>query len=320
MKHLLGIEDLSKEALLGLIENAESFVEVSEREIKKVPSLRGKTIVNFFMEPSTRTRASFEIAAKRLSADTINISAGASSVVKGETLLDSARTLEAMAPDILVVRHKDSGSAKFLAKYLRKTSVVNAGDGLHEHPTQALLDCLSLKQYFASQGRGLFGLKVAIVGDVFHSRVARSNLLAHLKLGNTVRLVGPRTLVPREFAMESAFGPNIEIFDNLAEGLLGVDVVLCLRMQLERQNGFFVPSIQEYSREFCVSVKAIEKYCPSAVVLHPGPVNRGVEISGELVDSPRSLVNRQVTNGVAVRMAVLFGLSTQGADRKEEKS
>ena len=317
MRHLLGIEPLSKSELLELVNNSHEFAEVSAREIKKVPSLRGKTVVNLFMEPSTRTRASFEIAGKRLSADTINVGSSDSSVVKGETLLDTARTLEAMRPDVLVIRHKASGAPHFLAKFLTSTSVVNAGDGTHEHPTQALLDLLSLKHYFEKIGRGIEGVKIAIVGDVLHSRVARSNIWAHKLLGNEIHLVGPPTLLPDEFELKRSFGGGVKLFRNLAEGIKGADVVLCLRMQLEREAGNFVPSLQEYSREFCVSERLLAAHAPKSVVLHPGPMNRGLEISGEVADGPRSLINQQVTNGVAVRMAVLFAVTIGGQVEQE---
>jgi aspartate carbamoyltransferase catalytic subunit len=310
MKHLLGIAGLTRNDLEYLLENAEQFVEVGTRDLKKVPALRGKTIVNLFLEPSTRTRASFEIAGKRLSADTINIGASDSSVVKGETLLDTAKNLEAMAPDILDIRHKESGSPHFLAKHLTSTSVVNAGDGLHEHPTQALLDLLTLRQHFGKAGRKLDELKIAIVGDVRHSRVARSNVWAHKLLGNEVTLVGPPTLVPPEFAAEGCFGESVRIEHSLAKGVAGADVVLCLRMQLERQTEHFVPTLEEYSKEYCISERILSRYAPDSVVLHPGPANRGTEISGEVLDGKRSLVSQQVNNGVAVRMAVLFSLAT----------
>jgi aspartate carbamoyltransferase catalytic subunit len=309
-KHLLGIQDLTRDELEMFLENGRHFIEVSDRDLKKVPALRGKTVVNLFLEPSTRTRSSFEIAAKRLSADTINVSGSDSSVVKGETLLDTARTLEAMAPDILVMRHKESGAPQFLARHLKNTSIVNAGDGAHEHPTQALLDLLTIKMHFAAQGRGLTGLRVAIVGDVRHSRVARSNLWAHKLLGNEVVLVGPPTLVPAEFAAPHAFGGNIRIEHDLAKGLTGADVVICLRMQLERQSEHFVPSLEEYSRWYCVSEKILSRVAPDCVVLHPGPANRGTEVSSEVLDGKRSLVSQQVTHGVAVRMGVLFALAT----------
>jgi aspartate carbamoyltransferase catalytic subunit len=308
--HLLGIEGLSKEHLHRYLETAQSFVEVSERDIKKVPTLRGKTIINVFFEPSTRTLASFDIAGKRLSADTINLSAGSSSVKKGETLLDTVRTLEAMNPDILVMRHSESGAPHFASRFLSRAAVVNAGDGAHEHPTQALLDLLTLKQHFAKAGRPLEGLSIGFVGDVRHSRVARSNIWAHLALGNEVRLIGPSTLVPAEFARvftpTGSGGGSVRVYHDLCEGVKGLDVVVCLRMQLERQEDLFIPNLDEYSREYCVSEHLLKAYAPKSVVLHPGPMNRGTEITGEVADGPRSLIRQQVNNGVAVRMAVLF--------------
>ncbi len=311
-KHLLGMEGISKQELYTYLDNARSFVEVSERDIKKVPALRGKTIINLFMENSTRTRASFEIAGKRLSADTINLTSSGTSTSKGETLLDTARTLQAMNPDVLVVRHKESGTPQFLARFLKQTSIVNAGDGMHEHPTQALLDCLSIQQHFQSIGRkeGIEGIKIAIVGDIRHSRVARSNVWAHLALGNEVRLVGPSTLVPPEFKDSQCFGEKVKVFHNLKAGLTGVDVVMVLRMQLERMQGHFVSSLEEYTDEYFVSQKLLDEVAPQAVVMHPGPINRGVEVESRLIDGPRSLVERQVNNGVAVRMAVLFTLAS----------
>jgi aspartate carbamoyltransferase catalytic subunit len=306
--HLLGIEGLSKSEIYRYLEAAEAFVEVSERDIKKVPTLRGKTIVNIFFEPSTRTLSSFDIAGKRLSADTINISAGSSSVKKGETLFDTVRTLEAMNPDIIVMRHSESGAAHFVARCLSHVSVVNAGDGAHEHPTQALLDLLTLKRHFATQGRGIEGLRIGYVGDVRHSRVVRSNIWAHKALGNEVRLIGPTTLVPHD--LTRAFGEGaVHVHHDLATGLKGLDVVVCLRMQLERQDDNFVPNLDEYSREYCISERVLQAHAPRCVVLHPGPMNRGTEITGEVADGPRSLVRNQVNNGVAVRMAVLYLLA-----------
>jgi aspartate carbamoyltransferase catalytic subunit len=315
--HLLGIQGLHKEEIYRYLDTAHSFVEVSERAIKKVPTLRGRTIVNVFFEPSTRTLASFDVAGKRLSADTINLSAGSSSVKKGETLLDTVRTLESMNPDILVMRHSESGAPRFVAKHLKSTAVVNAGDGQHEHPTQALLDLLTIRQAFAQRKRGIEGLTVVFVGDVRHSRVARSNVWAHLTLGNKVRLVGPSTLVPYDFV--DAFGPGaVEVEHDLRKGLEGADVVECLRMQLERQDEHFVPNLDEYSKEYCVSEPLLKKYAPDSIVLHPGPMNRGTEISGEVADGPRSCISRQVNNGVAVRMAVLFLLAAQAGKEREE--
>ena len=315
MRHLLGIEGITKEELYSYLNNARSFVEVGTRELKKVPALRGRTIINLFLEPSTRTRTSFEIAGKRMSADVVNIGSSDSSAKKGETLLDTARTLQAMSPDILVVRHSQSGAPHFLARFLKNTSVVNAGDGTHEHPTQALLDCLTLSQVFEKRNDGIEKLRIAIVGDVHHSRVARSNVWAHHLLGNEVRLVGPPSLVPDELMGAKcfgapAFGGKIRLFHNVEEGVAGADVVMVLRMQLERQQDHFVPTLQEYTDEFCITEKLLAQHAPNAVVMHPGPMNRGTEISSEVADGRRSLVERQVNNGVAVRMAVLFTLCT----------
>jgi aspartate carbamoyltransferase catalytic subunit len=310
-RHLLGIRELNKEQLLTLLKNGLHFAEVGARDIKKVPALRGKTIINLFLEASTRTRVSFEIAGKWLSADTINVGSD-SSVKKGETLLDTARNLEAMNPDILVVRHGESGAPHLLARYLERCSVINAGDGMHEHPTQALLDCITLGAHFKKEGRELEGLKIAIVGDVRHSRVARSNILAHQLLGNTVNLVGPPTLVPSEFALPNAYGESVKVFHTLAEGIKDVDVVMCLRLQKERQAQNFLPSLEEYTREYGINEKRLRQYAPNCVILHPGPVNRGIEISSEVVDGERSLVASQVNYGVAARMAVLFSVAAGG--------
>lgn len=310
MKHLLSIESLTKQELLDFLHDAKSMIEISSRELKKVPALRGKTVVNLFLEASTRTRTSFEIAGKRLSADVINISASSSSVVKGETLLDTARVLESMTPDVLVIRHSESGAAEFLAQHLRSTAVVNAGDGTHEHPTQALLDCLTLLEHFHEREAGIENLKIAIVGDIRHSRVARSNIWAHVLLGNKVSLVGPPTFLPTEFKGEKCFGDRVECSYDLRSGLEGADVVMCLRLQLERQSERFIPSLEEYTQEYCITEKILSRYAPTAVVLHPGPVNRGTEVSSEVIDGRRSLVQKQVNHGVAVRMGVLFRLGT----------
>jgi len=319
-RHLLSIEQLSLEELTGYLENGAKFCEVASRDIKKVPSLRGKTIINLFLEPSTRTRVSFEIAGKWLSADTINVSAGESSRKKGETLVDTARTLEAMSPDILVVRHAESGAPCLLSRILQNTSVVNAGDGMHEHPTQALLDCLTLMQHFKSSAKDLRGKSIAIVGDVLHSRVARSTIWAHVKLGNEVRLIGPPALVPRALADQRAYQGRVSVHHSLLSGIEGADVIMALRMQLERQGQNFVPSLEEYTRMYCLSENVIARVAPNAVVLHPGPANRGVEIASELLDGPRSLVSAQVKNGVAIRMAVLFALGVaQGRAEHEEE-
>ncbi|MDG1958804.1 MAG: aspartate carbamoyltransferase catalytic subunit [Candidatus Binatia bacterium] len=296
--HLLGLEGLTAEELTFLLDTAESFKEVSEREIKKVPALRGRTVINLFFEPSTRTRTSFELAAKRLSADTVNLNEKASSATKGETLSDTARNIAAMRPDAIVVRHPASGAPDLLARHV-DCPIINAGDGSHEHPTQALLDLLTIRERKGS----IAGLTVAIVGDVLHSRVARSNLHALLTLGAKVRFVGPPTLVPREFAAMGA-----ELFYNLEEGVRDADVVMMLRIQRERMNGKYFSSLYEYSRLYCLSVEALQRADPEVIILHPGPMNRGVEISSTVADGPYSVIMDQVTNGVAVRMAALYVL------------
>ncbi len=300
-RHLLGLDGLSREELLFLIDTAASFKEISERDIKKVPTLRGKTVVSLFYEPSTRTRTSFEIAAKRMSADYINISAATSSTTKGETLLDTARNIAAMRPDALVIRHSAAGAAQFLARRI-DCAVINAGDGAHEHPTQALLDLLTIRDRL---GR-LEGLTVAIVGDIAHSRVTRSNVHALRALGNEVRLVGPPTLLPPEAAHWG------EVHHDLHRGLRDADVVMMLRLQRERQGRNYLPSLDEYARYFCLTRAALAGARADAVVLHPGPINRGVEIASDVADSAASLIMEQVTNGVAVRMAVLFLLANRG--------
>jgi aspartate carbamoyltransferase catalytic subunit len=293
--HLLGLEGLSREEILYLLDTAASFKEISQRDIKKVPTLRGKTVVSLFYEASTRTRTSFEIAAKRLSADFVSIASSSSSAVKGETLLDTARNIQAMCPDCLVLRHAAAGAAHFLARRIG-CPVVNAGDGAHEHPTQALLDLLTIRDHV---GR-LDGLTVAIVGDILHSRVTRSNVHALRALGARLRLVGPPTLLPPEAA---AWG---EVSHDLRAGIRGADVVMALRIQRERQGRNFFPSLDEYARYFCLTRGALGEAKPGVVVLHPGPINRGIEIASDVADGSDSLIMDQVTNGVAVRMAVLF--------------
>jgi aspartate carbamoyltransferase catalytic subunit len=299
-QHLLGLEGLSREEILYLIDTADSFKEISERDIKKVPTLRGKTVVGLFYEASTRTRTSFEIAAKRLSADYVNIASSTSSSTKGETLLDTARNVAAMRPDALVIRHAAAGAPHFLAARI-ECPVVNAGDGAHEHPTQALLDLLTIRDKL---GR-LDDLTVAIVGDIVHSRVTRSNVHALRALGARVRLVGPPTLVPSE---AHAWGT---VHHELRAGIRDADVIMMLRLQRERQGRNFLPSLDEYSRYFCLTRAALESAKPGAVVLHPGPINRGVEIASDVADGTASLIMDQVTNGVAVRMAVLFLLANR---------
>jgi aspartate carbamoyltransferase catalytic subunit len=301
-KHLLGIRELEADEIVHLLDTAETFRDISNREIKKVPALRGRTVINLFFEPSTRTRTSFEIAAKRLSADAVNISVSTSSVSKGETLLDTARNLEAMSPDCIVVRHSMAGAPQQLAR-MGKAPIVNAGDGSHEHPTQALLDALTIREH---KGR-IEGLKVAIIGDVLHSRVARSNIHLLTKLGATVSISGPGTLVPAEFGELVDGGLRLE--KRLEDAIDGADVVMVLRIQRERQDAAFFPSMREYAIHYGLHPKQLERAAPDAIVMHPGPMNRGVEIASEIADGSRSLILDQVTNGVAVRMAVLYLLA-----------
>lgn len=299
-RHLLGIRGLSAEEITHILDTAESFREINAREIKKVPTLRGRTVINLFFEPSTRTRTSFEIAGKRLSADVINVSSSSSSVTKGETLLDTARNLEAMSPDLIVVRHPSAGAPHQLARICR-ASVVNAGDGAHEHPTQALLDALTIRQ----QKGSIEGLRVAIVGDILHSRVARSN--AHLlsTLGATVAVAGPGTLAPPEFASLTGRG-ELTVERKIEDAVEGADVVMVLRIQRERQDKAFLPSLREYAVHYGLNMKRLALAKPDAVVMHPGPMNRGIEIASDVADGARSLILDQVANGLAVRMAVLF--------------
>jgi aspartate carbamoyltransferase catalytic subunit len=305
-KHFLRTEGLSREEILFLLDTAESFKEISQRDIKKVPTLRGKTVINLFFEPSTRTRTSFEIAAKRLSADTTNITASSSSVVKGETLVDTARNLMAMAPDAIVIRHSASGAADLLAREV-ECSVINGGDGTHEHPSQALLDLLTIRD---RKGR-IEGLEVAIIGDILHSRVARSDIHALKTLGARVRLGGLPTLVPREF---EEFG--IPIHFNLRDAVRGADVIMMLRIQTERQSALFFPSLNEYSKLLCLTEAVLQEAKPDVIILHPGPINRGIEIASNVADGPYSVILDQVTNGIAVRMALLYLLI--GAGKEEE--
>ena len=298
-KDLLGIRELSAAEITHVLDTAESFRDISKREIKKVPALRGRTVINLFFEPSTRTRTSFEIAAKRLSADAINISASTSSVTKGETLLDTARNLEAMAPDCIIIRHSAAGAPQQLARICR-ASVINAGDGAHEHPTQALLDALTIREH---KGR-IAGLKVAIIGDILHSRVARSNIHLLTKLGARVHIAGPGTLVPVEFTELVDQGLFVE--QRPEDAVEGADVLMILRIQRERQDAAFLPSMREYAVHYGLHPEHLERAAPDAIVMHPGPINRGIEISSEIADSSRSLILDQVTNGLAVRMAVLY--------------
>jgi len=304
-RHLLGIDSLRTDEISLILDTAESFAEVGTREIKKVPTLRGKTVVNFFVEPSTRTRSSFELAEKRLTADTINFSAATSSFSKGETLLDTARTLEAMAPDFIVIRHSQAGAPHFLAKHTR-CSIINAGDGPHEHPTQALLDAYTIRK---EKGE-LAGLKVAIIGDVLNSRVARSNLLLLTRMGAEVTVCGPPTLLPRH--LETL---GCRVTHRLEPAIEGVDVIMALRIQMERMRGGFFPSMREYATLYGINSERLTLAADDVIVMHPGPMNRGVEISGKVADGARSVILDQVTNGVAVRMAVLY-LLAGGAERE----
>jgi len=295
-KHLLDIESLGVDEILTVLDTARAFKAVGERAIKKVPALRGKTVVNLFVEPSTRTRISFELAAQRLTADVVNFSAEASSLKKGETLRDTARNLEALNADFIVIRHSASGAPHFLSRFLR-ASVINAGDGAHEHPTQALLDAFTIRE---RRGK-IEGLNVTILGDILYSRVARSNIWALTKLGARVTLCGPSTLVPRVF---EKMGCNVTY--NVEEAIAGADIINLLRIQHERQRKTMFPSLGEYTSLFGLTKARLARAKPDALIMHPGPINRGVEIDSEIADCSRSLILDQVTNGLAVRMAVLF--------------
>lgn len=297
-RHLLGLSTYSAEEIQLILETARQFREVLNRPIKRVPTLRGVTVVNLFFEPSTRTRISFELAEKRLSADTVNFSASGSSVSKGETLKDTAQNIEAMKIDMVVVRHKSPGAPHFLTRCVDAV-IVNAGDGAHEHPTQALLDMLTMSDHFSS----FKGLNVSILGDITHSRVARSNIHGLQALGANVTLCGPKTLIP--YGIEQM---GVRISHNLDEALEGCDVAMALRIQLERQGTSLFPSLREYHEQFGITMAHLEQY-PDLLVMHPGPVNRGVELASEVVDHERAIILNQVTNGVAVRMAVLYLLS-----------
>jgi aspartate carbamoyltransferase catalytic subunit len=303
-KDLLGLECLSAEQIKLILDTAEPFKEVSERPIKKTPALRGKTIVNLFFEASTRTRISFEFAEKRLSADTVNVASTGSSVSKGETLVDTARNLEAMRIDMVVIRHPSSGSADFLAQRIR-SNVVNAGDGTHEHPTQGLLDLLTLRDRF---GR-IEGLRVAICGDVLHSRVARSNIWGLRKLGAEVGVCGPSSLLPRDIS-----DLGVTLFTRIEDAIAWAHALNVLRLQLERMTAGFIPSLREYNRVFGITRERLSRAKPELVVMHPGPMNRGVEIDSDVADGPHSIILPQVTNGVAVRMAVLYLLAGGSPD------
>jgi aspartate carbamoyltransferase catalytic subunit len=295
-KDLLGIKQLEPEEINLILETSETFKEISTRPIKKVPTLRGRTVVHLFYEPSTRTRTSFEIAAKRLSADTFNISASTSSIVKGETLLDTARNLEAMNPDVIVLRHSAAGAPHLLARHVQ-ASVINAGDGMHEHPTQALLDLLTIKDKKGT----ISGQTVAIIGDIAHSRVARSNVWALTKMGARVLVAGPTTMIPHDLDKL-----GVEVFYRPEDVIPKADVIMMLRIQLERQGQMLLPSLREYARVFGLNEEKLSQAKPNVLIMHPGPINRGVEISPAVADGPYSVILDQVSNGVAVRMALLY--------------
>ncbi|HEY7894589.1 MAG TPA: aspartate carbamoyltransferase catalytic subunit [Gemmatimonadaceae bacterium] len=298
-KDLLGLEPLTSEQIQLILDTAEPFKEISERAIKKVPALRGQTIVNLFFEASTRTRISFEFAEKRLSADTVNVTSSGSSVQKGETLVDTARNLEAMRIDMVVIRHGASGAARFLADRI-ESNVINAGDGTHEHPTQGLLDLLTLRDHFGT----IAGRRVCIVGDVLHSRVARSNIWGLKKLGAEVAVCGPRSLLPWAIG---EFG--VKVFSRVEEAIEWAEALNILRLQLERMTAGYIPSLREYNRVFGVTRERLLRAPRDVLILHPGPMNRGVEIDSDVADGPHSVILNQVTNGVAIRMAVLYLLA-----------
>lgn len=303
-KHILGLEELTAEEITLVLDTAESMKEVSERDVKKVPALRGVTVCNLFYEPSTRTRSSFEIAEKRLSADVLNFTLSHSSVSKGETLLDTARNLEAMGAGVIVIRHPMSGAPWLLAKELN-SSIINAGDGSHEHPSQALLDLFTIREI---KGK-IKGLRVVIVGDILHSRVARSNIWGLLKLGAKVRLVGPPTLIPKY--IENA---KIRTFYNLDEAIEGADVIIMLRIQMERQESEYFPSLREYSRFYGLTREKLRRAGEDITVMHPGPINRGIELSSDIADDAGSVILDQASNGIAVRMAMFYLVASAGRD------
>src|SRR5437868_5191943 len=298
-KDLLSIDDLTTDEILLVLDTAEAMREIGQRPIKKVPTLRGKTIVNLFYEPSTRTRTSFEIAEKRLSADTLNIAVAASSVLKGETLVDTALNIEAMAPDMIVLRHASSGAGHVLSR-ICKSRIINAGDGMHEHPTQALLDAFTIRQHKPS----IEGLKIAIVGDLLHSRVLRSNVLLLTKLGANVWVCGPRTMIPS--GIERC---GVHVTTSVNEAVTDADVIMMLRIQQERMQGGFFPSVREYFNLFGMTAERVKRAKSDVIIMHPGPMNRGVEIASDVADGPYSVILEQVANGVAVRMAVLYLLA-----------
>jgi len=305
-KDLLGIADLTPEEITLVLDTAEAMKEIGSRTVKKVPALRGKTVVNLFFEPSTRTRTSFEIAEKRLSADTLNVAIGTSSVVKGETLADTAMNLEAMNPDMIVLRHSSSGACHLLSRICR-SAIINAGDGMHEHPTQALLDAYTIRE----RKKTLSGLKVAIIGDLAHSRVLRSNIHLLTKMGAHVWVCGPPTLMPADIGR---FG--VRPTSSIDQAVRDADVIMLLRIQLERMEGAYFPSLREYFNVFGMTEDRLKAAKPEVMIMHPGPMNRGVEISSEVADGPSSVILDQVSNGVAVRMAVLY-LLAGGAEHEE---
>ena len=305
-KDLLGIADLTPEEIALILDTAEAMKEIGSRTVKKVPALRGKTVINLFFEPSTRTRTSFEIAEKRLSADTLNVAIGTSSVVKGETLADTALNLEAMNPDMIVLRHSSSGACHLLSRICR-SAIINAGDGMHEHPTQALLDAFTIRE----KKKTLSGLKVAIVGDLVHSRVLRSNIHLLTKMGADVWVCGPPTLIPVDV---SRFG--VRATSVIEDAVRNADVIMLLRIQLERMEGAYFPSLREYFNVFGMTEERLRAAKPDVMIMHPGPMNRGVEIASEVADGPYSVILDQVSNGVAVRMAVLY-LLAGGAEHEE---
>ncbi len=298
-KDLLGIKELTKDEIILILDTASGFKDVLKRDIKKVPALRGKTAVNLFFEPSTRTRTSFELAEKRLSLDVLNLSVTTSSVVKGESLIDTALNVQALGADFMVIRHSSSGAPHLIAKHINAT-VINGGDGINEHPTQALLDAFTIKEKI---GR-IEGLKIALVGDILHSRVAKSNIYLLTKFGAEVRLIGPPTLVPKELEQL-----GVKVFHDMDSGLDGVNAVMVLRIQMERQGKGFFPSTLEYSKNWGLTSERLFKADKDAIVMHPGPMNRGVEVASDVADGPRSVILEQVTNGLAVRMAVMYLLA-----------
>ncbi|MBS3757432.1 MAG: aspartate carbamoyltransferase catalytic subunit [Desulfobacterales bacterium] len=306
-KDILDVDSLSVDEIQTILDTADGLKEISSRPIKKVPTLRGKTVILFFHEPSTRTRMSFDIAAKRLSADSISITAGSSSMVKGETLIDTAKNIEAMTPDIIVIRHASSGAPYLLAKML-SSAIINAGDGMHAHPTQALLDMMTVRE---KKGR-LEGLRIAIIGDIAHSRVARSNVAGFTKMGAAVCLAGPPTMLP--YGVDSL---GAHVTHDMDEAIEGADVIMMLRIQKERQKHFLFPTEREYAKRYGLSPERLKNAGPDVLIMHPGPLNRGVEISPQIADGPYSLILDQVANGVALRMSLLYllGGGARHADR-----